>query len=138
MGYYSTNLIINNNTDDKEIKQDREQGLIAALRFSVNFNKKKLYLNNTILNQILESGAVQSYIVKECTHHFKENEEYINTRMKKIFTIEHSVKIDIKIIGKFFYIKFYCGRNHCIDECITALTKKLKKEKGHMEILRGE
>lgn len=137
MGYYSGRLIINNETDN-EPKRNSEQGLVTTLRFSASFNKKKLYLNNTILNQILESGAVQTYIIDECSSYFKANEELVNNKIKKILTIEHTLKIDIKIIGKYFYIKFYCGRNHTINDCITALTKKLKKEKGQLEILRGE
>lgn len=137
MGYYSGRLIINNETDN-EPKRKTEQCLVATLRFSASFNKKKLYLNNTILNQILESGAVQTYIIDECSSYFKANEELVNNNIKKVFMIEHTIKIDIKIIGKYFYIKFYCGRNHTIDDCIVALTKKLKKEKGQLEILRGE
>lgn len=137
MGYYSGKLIINNNTDN-DIKTSMEQCLMATLRFSASFNKKKLYLNNTILKQILESGVVQDYIIHECSSYFKDNKELINNRINKSFTIENTVRIDIKIIGKYFYIKFYCGKNHTIDDCITALIRKLKNEKDQLEILRGE
>nr|DAV25193.1 MAG TPA: hypothetical protein [Caudoviricetes sp.] len=137
MGYYSGRLIINNDTDN-DIKVSMEQCLIATLRFSASFNKKRLYLNNTILKQILESGVVQDYIVNECSSYFKNNNELINNRINKNLTKENAVKIDIKIIGKYFYIKFYCGRNHTIDDCIAALIRKLKNEKDQLEILRGE
>lgn len=137
MGYYSGRLIINNETDNKS-KLTMEQSLIATFKFSASFNKKKLYLNNTILKQILESGVVQKYIIDECSSYFKTNKEIIENKINKNLIIENTVKINIKIIGKYFYIKFYCGRNHTIDDCITALIRKLNNEKDRLEILRGE
>ena len=135
MGYYSGRMVIHNETDT--YKDTKEHGLIATLKFSANFNKKKLYLNNTILNQILDSGAVQTYILKECSNYFETYKNEANNAINKILYVENFPNIKIQIIGKYFYIKFYCGRNHTLDDCLEALNKKLKKEKDKIEILRG-
>lgn len=137
MAYYSSPLIIHNNTDEY-ISNNKEFGLIAEMKFSVNFNKEKLFLNNTILNQILDSGAVQNYIIKEISQFFKENNLDINKTIRKICTPEPAPKIDIKIIGKYFFIKFYGGINTTTEECLYSLSKKLKKQNDKISILRGE
>lgn len=136
MSYYSGRLIINNESNMPI--DNTAQGLIATFKFSVSFNKEKLFLNNTILNQILESGAVQTYIKKECASYFNSNKDSIEKAISKIYTMELTPRIEIKIIGKYFFINFYCGRNHSIDDCSTALNRKLKNEKSNIEILRGE
>lgn len=136
MGYYSSPLIIHNNT--KEYKVDNKDfGLIAEMKFSVNFNKEKLFLNNSILNQILDSGAVQKYLVKEVISFFENNELDIENTIKSICIPESFPKIEIKIIGKYFFIKFFGGINTTIDECINSFTRKIKKEKDKISILRG-
>ena len=137
MKYYSSPLIIHNNTEEY-ININKKFGLIAEMKFSVNFNKEKLFLNNTILNQILDSGAVQSYIIKEVTNFFEENRLDVNRTIKKICTTEPMPKIEVKIIGKYFFINFYGGINTTIEECIQSLYKKLKKQKDKISILRGE
>lgn len=137
MAYYSSPLIIHNNTEEYRIS-NKEFGLIAEMKFSINFNKEKLFLNNTILNQILDSGAVQNYIIKEVSSFFEVNKLDIEKTIKSICTPESFPSIEIKIIGKYFFIKFFGGINTTIDECIYNLRKKMKKEKNKISILRGE
>lgn len=136
MAYYSSPLIIHNNTE--EYKVNKEFGFIAEMKFSVNFNKEKLFLNNTILNQILDSGAVQNYIIKEVSSFFEINKLDIEKTIKGICTPEPFPNIEIKIIGKYFFIRFFGGINTSIDECIYSLRKILKKEKNKISLLRGE
>lgn len=135
MGYYSGNLIIHHDTSD--YIKPKEQGEVLTLRFYASFNKSKLYLNTTILNQLLNSGTVQNFIIKESTTYINKHSDEINQSINKLFSKEYIPTVTVKIIGKYFYIKVYCGRNHTIENCITAISKQVKREKTIIDILKG-
>ena len=137
MGYYSGKFIIHNNTDDYKIADYKNLGHIVTFKFSASFNGTRLYLNNTLLRQLLDSNALQKFIIDDCSKYIKENQDLINTSIKKICTIENDPNINIKVIGKYFFIEVYCGRNHSTDDCINAIKRKLSNEKTRDEILRG-
>ena len=110
---------------------------ILTMKFSVNFNDNRLYLTNTFINQLLESKALQNFIVKEINKHIDNNIEEFNSRIKKICSIENNPTVKVNVIGKYFFIKLYCGRNHTKEDCIKAIKRKLDSEKTVEEILRG-
>lgn len=137
MGYYSGKFIIHNNTDDYKIDDYKKLGHIITFKFSANFNGTRLYLSNTLLKQLLDSNALQKFIIDDCSKYIKENQDLINASIKKTCTIENYPNIKIKVIGKYFFIEVYCGRNHSTDDCINAIKRKLSNEKTRDEILRG-
>lgn len=137
MGYYSGKFIIHNNTEEYNATNYKELGHIMTFKFSASFNGTKLYLNNTLLKQLLESNALQKFIINDCNKYIKNNQDSINASIKKIYTIENNPNIKIKIIGKYFFIEVYCGRNHSTDDCINAIKRKLSNKKTREEILRG-
>lgn len=138
MSYYSGKLIIHNETEEYNKFNPKELGQILSIRFSINFNKEKLFLSNTLVNQFLSSKAVQKYIVSECDKYMNDNLIEIDNNIRKIFTIENEPKVKISVIGKYFYVKINCGRNHNRKQLIAALKRKLQNEKTLEEILRGD
>lgn len=137
MSYYSGKLIIHNHTVSYGLGNNESMEHILTMKFSVNFNDNRLYLTNTFINQLLESKALQNFIVKEINKHIDNNIEEFNSRIKKICSIENNPTVKVNVIGKYFFIKLYCGRNHTKEDCIKAIKRKLASEKTAEEILRG-
>lgn len=137
MKYYSGKLIIHNETKEYDIDK-YVSGHIVTMKFSVNFNNKRMYLSKSFLEQLLESKAVQKYIMNEVSDYISSNKEMIERAITKTLTIGTGPTVEVKVIGQFFYIKVYCSRNHKIEDCINAVNRKIKNQKTQEEILRGE
>lgn len=137
MGYYSGKFVIHNDTVGYGLGKSEAMGHILTIKFSASFNDSKLYLSNTLVKQLLESKALQNFIVKEIDKHIESNIEDFNSRIKGICSIENNPSVKINIIGRYFFIKIYCGRNHTKEDCIKAIKRKLASEKTVEEILRG-
>lgn len=138
MSYYSGKFIIHNNTDQYYENSYFEQTHIMTMKFSASFNDMKLYLNNTLVKQLLSSKTLQKYIVNECESYMLLYSDAINNTIQSVMSIENTPAIKIRVLGKYLYINMYCGRNHTIDDCVRALARKLRNEKTREEILRGD
>lgn len=138
MGYYTGKFVIHNNTDNYNLFEQDNIGHILTMKFSANFNDMKLFLTNTLVKQLLSSKALQKFIVNEIDKYMDNNIEKFNSFINKICFIEQNPIVKINVIGKYFFIKVYCGRNHTKEDCIKAVKLKLSNEKTVEEVLRGE
>lgn len=136
MSYYSSPLIIHNTTNERCF-DTKCNDMICSLHFTVTFNKNKLSLSNSLIKQLLDSPAVKKYIYKECEKTLNNNIEKVTKNIKGICKIEDDVYIDFKVLGTIFYIKFFCGKNHTIEDCLKSLSLKLNNQKNRYDLLKG-
>jgi hypothetical protein len=137
MSYYNSSLIIYNNTDNDYNETNKDEKLIAFFKFSITFNKIQLFLDGIFIKQILKSTRVQKFILDECAKYLDLNKDSINNKIKKQLTYELEPIVELKILGKFLYIKVYCGRNNTIENCLDSISNKLRNKKNKSEILKG-
>ena len=111
---------------------------IVRFKFSASFNGVKLFLNKALLEQVLDASRVlKEYISDSCIKEMMDSYKKIESRSKEILVIESEAKIKIGILGKYFFIDIYCGRNHKVDDLIATIRRSLGRRKTQLEILRG-
>lgn len=136
MGYYSGRFIVKNETTIDDIKRIKKHGQVAIFKFSVYVNKTQLFLNNTLLEQILESHVIKNFILEDITKLLKENNELIENNIKNTCTISDAIAKK-NCIGKYFFFNIYGGVNNSMNDLIESVSNLLKKKKSIKDILKG-
>ena len=121
MHSYTGKLTVHNVTTDLYANKN----YLLAYKFDITFNNKQLFLNNSLLKQLLSIKSINNFIVDEIYTSILTNKEDIIHKNKVGIPLNYNNKISIKIYGKYFYIYISNSKVFEIDKVKSLLKKEI-------------